>query len=460
MNDCTPQTVTISTLHKKPIEVHFDQPHSSSDGGALLLKAADQAMGLTDTLAKGIRDGRQAGKVKHQIPDLVRQRVFALACGYADGNDADHLRQDPVHQVLTDKEPDTSQALGSQPTLSRFENAVSRTELLKMSLEMARQILHRQAQRLQGQVHQVTIDIDGTEDPAHGEQEGACFSGYYDSTCFQPLLTFVTFNEEMEQFLIASLLRPGTAGAQGTSYVLKKLIPMLCDQFPGVKILVRLDGGFSQPELLDRLDVWAELCNLEYVVGMAGNTRLRKACHVDMERAMEQCRQQHRTVSLYGETRYQAGSWAAPRRVIYKAEVVWACGKLPRENDRYVITNRSNPPETIYSLYRRRGDSENRIKELKGGLEMDRTSCSGWEANQFRLLLTAAAFSLWQYVRSMSAKTEAAHWQVGTLRERLVKIGARVKSSVRRLQFFLPLSYPWQELWCTLMSRLQLPVSG
>ena len=361
MIDCTTQTVSIPTLHPKPIEVHFDQPQSSSDGGALLLKAADQAMGLTATLAEGIRDGRQAGKVKHSILDLVRQRVFALACGYADGNDADHLRLDPVHQVLAEKNPYPSQVLGSQPTLSRFENSVRGTELLKMSLEMARQILRQQAQRLQGQVHQVTIDIDGTEDPAHGEQEGACFNGYYDSTCFQPLLTFVTFNEEAEQYLVASLLRPGTAGAQGTSYVLKKLIPMLWDQFPGVKILVRLDGGFSQPDLLDRLDVWAELCHLEYVVGMAGNTRLRKASQADMERAMEQCRQQHDTVSLYGETRYQAGSWAAPRRVIYKAEVVWACGKLPRENDRYVITNRSDSPEAMYSLYRQRGDSERKM---------------------------------------------------------------------------------------------------
>ena len=459
MNDCTPQTVTISSIHKKPVKVHFNQPHNSSDGGALLLKAADQAMGLTNTLADGIRDGRQASKGKHPIRDLVRQRVFALACGYADGNDADHLRQDPVHQVLVGKEPSSSQTLGSQPTLSRFENSVSRTELLKMSLEMAQQILHRQAQRLKGQVHQVIIDIDGTEDPAHGEQEGACFNGYYDSTCFQPLLAFVTFNEETEQYLVASLLRPGTAGAQGTSDVLKKLIPMLWDHFPGVKILVRLDGGFSQPELLDRLDVWAELCGLEYVVGMAGNSRLRKACQADMQRAMEQCLQQHSTFALYGETRYQAGSWSAPRRVIYKAEVVWACGKLPRENDRYVITNRSDPPEGIYSLYRQRGDSENRIKELKGGLEMDRTSCSGWNANQFRLLLTATAFSLWQDVRSMASKTEAAHWQVGTLRERPVKIGARIKSSVRRLHYFLPISYPWQDLWCTLMNRLQLTVA-
>ena len=119
MNDCTTQTVTISSIHKKPIEVYFDQPHSSSDGGALLLKAADQSMGLTNTFAESIRDGRQAGKVKHPIRDLVRQRVFALACGYADGNDADHLRQDPVHQVLVDKEPSSSQTLGSQPTLSR-----------------------------------------------------------------------------------------------------------------------------------------------------------------------------------------------------------------------------------------------------------------------------------------------------------------------------------------------------
>ena len=459
MHHSTTQTVTFSNIDKKPIQVHFSQPQSSSDGGALLLKAADEAMGLTKILAEKIRDTRQPSKVTHSTLQLVQQRVFGLACGYADNNDAKRLSQDPIQKLLVGHDPSSEEGLGSQPTLSRFENSIDRPDLLRMGIHLAQQIIRQQKKRLHGKVRKITIDIDGTEDPVHGQQEGSCFSGFYDSHCYQPLVAFLTFNEETEQYLVAALLRSGTAGSQGTDYLLKKLIPLLSEWFPKAKILVRLDGGFAHPGLLDQLDTWAALWDLHYVVGMAGNSRLRESSQDDMDRAMELCLRHHDTSTLYGETRYQAKSWAEPRRVIYKAEVVWASGKLPRENDRYVITNRQGSPESLYGLYRQRGDNENRIKELKEGLEMDRTSCQYWPANQFRLLLTTAAMALWQWIRSLAKGTEAASWQVSTLRERLIKIGASVKSSVRRLQFLLPVHYPWQELWCTLMQRLQ-PLSS
>jgi hypothetical protein len=449
------QTAKFSSTDKRVVEIKFNQPTASSDGGSLLLKEADRTMGLTEIIAKCIRDDRQSSKIEHTVQELVQQRVFGIGCGYADCNDADHLAEDPMQKLLLERDPITGLRLGSQPTLSRLENSVGASELMAMSLEMVQRILEKHGERLGGKVEKITIDIDGTEDKAHGEQEGTCYNGYYGSNCYQPLLGMVTFNEEVQQYVVAAVLRPGTAGAQGASYMIKKLVEHIYKQFPEAQIVVRLDGGFAQPDIFDWLDTWGEVVGLQYLVGMAGNSRLESESSEAMKVVWEKASQSHQTESMYGEMSYQAKSWSHPRRVIYKAEVVWASGKLPRANDRYVVTNMSLSAEKTYDFYRLRGDSENRIKELKLGMELDRTSCSSFLANQFRLLLTLASFGLFQWIRSYAVGTEASQWQVQTLRERLIKIGTRVKSSLRRLEVLLPQSYPWRELWYCLLGRLQ-----
>ena len=201
-DDITAQSVLFPDLFKKPVVVKFDQPHASSDGGAILLKGCDDRLGLTERLARCIVDTRQAGKVEHSIRDLVRQRVYGIACGYADANDAARLTQDPIQKVLLGRDPVGGAALASQPTLSRFENAPRRADLYRMGATLAESVIERHRKRLGGRkVRQVTIDLDPTDDPTHGGQQLAFFNGHYDTWCYLPVACFLTFNDEAQQYL-------------------------------------------------------------------------------------------------------------------------------------------------------------------------------------------------------------------------------------------------------------------
>src|SRR5438876_9776900 len=257
----------------KPIIARFDQPHASSDGGALLLKAIDDRLGLTWQLASAIRDRRQAGKVAHPLRDLLRQRVFGLACGYADCNDAARLVDDPIHKLLLERDPLAGAPLGSQPTLSRFENAVGRADLYRLGTALADAVLTCHRERLGAGVRLITIDLDATDDPTHGQQEFALFNGHYDTWCYLPLVATVTFNDEPGEFAVAAVLRPGTApaglGARGIRW---SLLRKLRAAFPGATFRVRLDGGFASAKLFTFLERQA----VEYVVAMASNRRLEK----------------------------------------------------------------------------------------------------------------------------------------------------------------------------------------
>src|SRR5437867_7717598 len=224
----------------KPIIARFDQPHASSDGGALLLKAIDDRLGLTWRLASAIHDRRQPGKVAHSLRDLLRQRVFGLACGYADCNDAARLIDDPIHKLLLDRDPIEGAGLGSQPTLSRFENAVGRTDLYRLGTALADAVLTYHRERLGETVRLITIDLDATDDPTHGQQELALFNGYYDTWCYLPLLATVTFNTEPIQHVIAALLRPGTGAAtRGVRGLLRRLFRKLRQIIPPARTRVR-----------------------------------------------------------------------------------------------------------------------------------------------------------------------------------------------------------------------------
>ena len=439
--DITTECLLFPEIFSKPSVLQFDQRQGSSDGGAILLKAAERRYGLIGGLAGCLEDKRQAGKIDHSLRELLAQRVFSIACGYPDANDSARLGADPIHKMLLDRDPVTGLDLASQPTLSRFENSVGPRQLYRMGETLAASVIERHAQRLHHRARLVTIDLDPTDDPTHGAQQLSFFNGHYDNWCYLPVMGFVSFNDEAEQYLCAAVLRPGNVTAPaGAVGILRRLLMMVRQFFSGVRIRIRLDGGFAHPALLDFLDAEPRL---EYVVAMANNAVLERKAQEAMEYARVLSGITGQTEHVYDEVHYAAGSWERERRVILKAEVVYGEGKEPKDNPRFVITNMTQSPQWLYEkVYCQRGDIENRIKELHA-LEIDRTSCSRFWANQFRVLLTAAAYVLMQELRLRAAGTNCARAQVWTLRERLLKLGARVVVSVRRLVLHLPASFPF-----------------
>lgn len=442
MNDSSAtERLLFPEMFAKPVILEFDQRQGSSDGGAVLLKAAETRYGLIAGMSGCLLDSRQAGKVDHSLRDLFAQRVFSIACGYADANDSARLAADPMHKMLLDRDPATGLDMASQPTLSRFENAVGPRQLYHMGALLAESVIERHAQRLHHHARLITIDLDPTDDPTHGAQQLSFFNSHYDNACYLPMMGFVTFNDEADQYLCAAVLRPGnvtaTAGAVG---ILRRLISVIRSSFSKVRIRVRLDGGFANPQLLAFLDAEA---GVEYVVAMASNAVLNRKAEEAMEVARLLAGLTGQTEHVYDEVHYAAGSWKQERRVIIKAEVVRADHKEPKDNPRFVITNMKQTPQWLYEeVYCQRGEIENRIKELHA-MQIDRTSCTSFWANQFRVLLTAAAYVLMQELRLSAAATDCARAQVWTLRERFLKLGARVILSVRRIVVHLPHSFPF-----------------
>src|SRR5438270_4168754 len=236
-------------IFDRPLVAKFDQLQGSSDGGAILLKAAERRLGLTSALAAGLRDDRQPGKVQHELSELITQRVMAIALGYEDANDAARLASDPIHKLLVGRDPVAGEDLASQPTLSRFENAPDRKELLRMTEALADSVIERHRQRLHGRARRITIDMDPTDDPTHGQQEFTFFNSHYDGYCYLPVVCFLTFNDEPEQYLVAAVLRPGNVtGSCGAIGILLRLLGRLDRAFPGAVFRIRLDGGFASPE--------------------------------------------------------------------------------------------------------------------------------------------------------------------------------------------------------------------
>ena len=267
-----------------------------------------------------------------------------------------------------------------------------------------------------------------------------------------PVAGFVQFDDEPEQYLFTYVLRAGNAPAKlGATGILARVIERLRAAFPKARLLVRLDGGFASPEMLEFLE--AE--RVDYVVAMAGNAVLDRLCEVSMKRARQRSRESGQTEHVYTEVRYAARSWSRQRRIVVKAEVVCIEGREPRDNARFVITNLATAPQKLYEdIYCQRANIELRIKELHHGLEIDRTSCTRFWANQFRVLLTAAAYALMQELRTRAAGTGCARAQVSTFRERLLKLGAWMTSSVRRVVLHLPQSAPWYADWRRIALRL------
>ena len=452
MNDSTiTQTVLFPDVADRPLIATFDQPHASSDGGAILLKAADRRLGLLAALTATVPDARASARVTHGVGDLLAQRVFAIACGHPDGNDADRLADDPIHKLLLGRDPIDGGRLASQPTISRFEHTAAPRMLLQMSAALADTVIARHRRRRR-RVRLITIDLDVTEDQTHGAQQLTFFNGFYDHWCYLPLVASLTFDDEARQYLVAAILRPGNAaGTAGAVSLLYRLLPKLWRAFPGARLRVRLDAGFATPAIFAHL----EAAGVEYVVAMAGNAVLERHAEPSIAPLRAVVATTHDTATRYAEAAYQAGTWEAPRRTIIKAEVVWHDGREPRDNPRFVITNLRQTPEWIYThIYCARGDSENRLKELKLALAFGRTSCTRFWANQLRITLTAAAFVLCQELQWHADQTALRGAQVSRLRQALITIGVHVVRSVRRIVLHFPRSHPDAVPWARIARAL------
>ena len=412
----------------------------------MLLAEVDKALGLTAQMAARLDDSRQAGKVRHSLHDLLRQRIYQIAAGYEDCNDADRLRSDPILKVAAGHRPETDADLASQPTLSRFENSVGRRELYQLAqvffeLFLAR---HRAAPP-----RRIILDLDVTDDETHGQQQFAFFHGHYDEHCYLPLVVTAELDDGAQE-LLAFILRPGNVPAGRSAVaVLKRIKARLEKALPTTKIVLRGDSGFALPEVYD----WCEAQKppVRYVLGLPPNSRLNELAQPYMDAAKAEFAATGQPVRRFYEFEYAAKTWPHPRRVILKAEVT-AAGPNPR----FVVTNMKAAPRTVYDKwYARRGEMENRIKELKNDLQIDRTSCHRFAANQLRVQLHAAAFVLFTYLRALLAGTAWATAQVSTLRRDLLKLGVRVKESVRRVLLQFASSCPVQELWPLLLDRLR-----
>jgi hypothetical protein len=383
--------------------------------------------------------------VVHSRLDLFRQRVFSLAAGYGDCNDAERVATDPVLKEACERDAAEDPDLGSQPTLSRFEGAVDARALIAMARDLEDMVIERHRKRLHGRADEIVIDLDPTDDPTHGQQSFSFFNRHYDGYCFLPLLGFLSFDDEPDQYLFLARLRPGIATPRRVGLrVLRRVVRKLKLAFPKARIVVRLDGGFAAPETFRVL----EDLEVKYAVGIGKNKRLLRLAGPAMQKAREKHEETGIVARHFSSFRYAADSWKKKeRRVVVKAEITVHPSREPRDNPRFVVTNLRERADLIYEFYGRRGEAENRIKELDNDLDLGRTSCSSFLANQLRVLISATAYVLFQELRLRAARTQFARCQVGKLRERLLKIGARVAVTVRRIVLHFPAAYPWQEAW-------------
>jgi hypothetical protein len=429
-------------LPAAPLTVQFDGPQLTSDGGLCWLAEADSRLGLCAALAAQLPEWRR-GPVRHSLETLVRQRVLQVACGYEDQNDAATLRRDPLLKLVCGRLPAEAD-LASQPTLSRLENAVDARACYRLAAALVQVYLGQREQ--EGVPQHIVLDLDGTDDPAHGQQEGVTYHGYYGQSMYYPLLVFDGTTGQ----LITAVLRPGTCHAsRGGLAVLRRLVRAIRERWPAVRIEVRADAGFAVPAVY----AYLEAEHIAYTIGLARNERLAALAAPLAEAATAQRAQTGEKARLFAETPYQAGSWPAARRVIIKAE---ALAKGP--NIRFVVTTRTDDPEALYHWYTRRGDRpELCIKDLKEGCFADRLSCHRFWANQFRLLLHAAAYWLLDTVRRWLTRLQLPHLQLGTLRLRLIKIGGWLRSRIEGLTLHLASSHPGEPLWRLLASRPDRP---
>jgi hypothetical protein len=433
VTDCSQGRFAFPACCKRSVELDFAGGDVSSNGGALLLRAVDRRLGLTASVARLLADPRDRGRCRHSALDQLRQRVYGLALGYEDLNDHGALRHDLALQTAVDR----VSPLASAPTLCRFEHWADRATAVALNGVLVEQFIAS----FDAPPDELVLDFDATDDPVHGRQEGRCFHGFYDQYCFLPL--YVVCGDQ----LLVAYLRPANIDAARHAWaVLALLVKRLRRAWPRVRIVFRGDSGFCRHRMLG----WCERHDVGYIIGLAKNARLNEHAApwiADAKAGFAETRLKQRRFGAFG---YAAQTWRTKRRVI--ARIVH---DERGSNPRYVVTNLPGEPRALYEdLYCARGEMENRIKE-QFELFSDRTSCHKWWPNQFRVLLAGLAYTLLAAMRRQAlAGTELAHAQAGTIRLKLLKIGAVILRNTRRIRFHLSSACPDKALFIALAQRL------
>jgi hypothetical protein len=435
------QCLTQLTLGFQPkIILDFNGGQITTDSGLLLLRQFDAQLALTKKFNGIFNDWRHPVFIEHYTHEMLCQRIYQIAAGYEDCNDADYLRQDPTFQTLVGK----SDPLASQPTLSRLENHADEETIQRLAAVGLQWFLKHGYNKREAP-KEILIDSDATDDPCHGQQEFAFFHGKYGEHMYHPLFFF----EAKTNCLLSALLRPGNASAAaGIAEELNRLVLIFKRRFPNTQISYRADAGSATPEIYRTLESLGTL----YTIGIASNVAFKKRTERWIKKAERKYVRIKTPLRRFYSFRHRARSWNKGRRIVVKIEV----GPLGT-NVRFVITNRCGRAEEIYSLYDERGQCENWIKEYKRGLSGDRLSCHSYRANAFRLQLHALAYQLLVLFRLHVLRTTAlANAQVGTLRLKLFKVGARFRRSARHLWFHLSSSWPGRELFVEIWQKLKL----
>jgi len=412
----------------------FDGGSLTSDAGLLVLREFDHRFRLTADLAAAYQDRRRADRVEHSALALLRQRVYQIVAGYEDADDSDLLRTDPVLQTVVGQK-DLAVPLGSQPTMSRIENAADWTSIERLKrLPLEWFLRTRGAQPFRDEL---ILDVDSTDDPCHGHQQLSFFHGKYGEYVYEPLLIF----EGGSGTLLSAKLRSGKARSiDGLLPELDRLVPRLRAHSPRAPLALRADAGFAAPRLYD----WLDDHGLSYAIGFGSNVRLKKLAAPFVARAQQRFARTGQDVRMFSSLRYRARRWHRARRVLIKVEVS-ALGT----NVRFVITNRPGRAGDIFAWYNDRGAAERYIDELKNGFAVDRLSCPRYRANALRVQLHAIAYALVHLFRQQLRDTALASATVATLRLKLFKVAARVQRTARRLWFHLSSSWPYRDLFVT-----------
>lgn len=433
MTKCTSKSIKFPGCKGKKVEGLFGSQSITSDGGACLLSSADRTIDLISRAARGFKDSRRRASCRHTVRDLLKQRVYALALGYEDLNDHDELRNDPALQTAVGRDTE----LASASTLCRFENRIDKETLWAISKVLIDIFIESHKQ----EPEEIILDFDSTDDRVHGNQKGRFFHGYYDHYCFLPLYVFCG------EHLLAAYLRPSNIdNAMHSLAILGLLVKRIRENWPKARIIFRGDSGFCRWRSMQ----WCDSHKVDYILGLAKNSRVGTLAESFIKEARRLYAETGKKQKLFGEVSYAALSWDRERRVIVKAE------HMERgSNPRYVVTSLEGDPGEIYQKYCARGEMENRIKEQQLCLFSDRTSCSEWLSNQFRVLLSALGYTLLNAIRNLGLYgTQMARARCDTIRLKLLKIGAAVVPNTRRIKFLLSKSCPYQEIFRLAASRL------
>jgi hypothetical protein len=464
--ECTPTQLEFHALGQREVVGKFDGGNITSDAGGLLLRETEQRTGIILGFARCFEDLRNPELIEHTVAELVAQRIYGLALGYEDLNDHDELRRDPLFAVLVGKEDpegekrvraqDRGKAAAGKSTLNRLEltpATPSAAELRYKKIIMKPEEIDRLFVDVFLQAHsdapeEIVLDVDATDDPLHGNQEGRFFHGYYMNYCYLPLYIFCG------EFLLGARLRPSNIDAsEGTVEELERIVGQIRAAWPEVKIVVRGDSGFCRDNIMS----WCESRKVEYVFGFAKNDRLKAIIAEELKRAQQQYEETRQASRVFKDFRYQTReSWTRDRRVVAKAE------HLDKgSNPRFIVTSIAMDQidaQTLYEqLYCARGDMENRIKEQQLWLFADRTSAGKMRANQIRLYFSSVAYMLMQALRRLGLKgTQMAAAQCNTIRLKLLKVGAQVKITVRKVWISFAGGYPYADLFCQVFRNIQV----